>query len=419
MSGKRFNNRASKGDSTPRKSAASADAPYRRPTRSSGSRRQTQRQYEGNGRTRASSSGGSGGGASRDARGKLGHDHAFASSSSRLARAPLAIVIVVVVVVALFLFVVAGRSCANDKTSIIKEQGPVASVVGLVERSIETSDTVAGITGSVGVHYDLQPLDFLAIPASSDIVHVNLVNYDSAALASGASLDGEPVSGVEVDSIREAVSAIEGYGPCGFVFVDANTGRGLAYNAATPMYIASAAKAPMAYYALMHGAGANEYARGNIESAIVDSDNDSFEGFAYDYANEEYNAWLIEHDVYHDEYYYDLYPPMSARSLASFWAEILSYIQGGSDDAKWLAGLLGSTSTSFIRDGLQGTGANVINKGGWIAEEGYASVSDAAIIEFDGHVYIMAIVTEEADWSETESNVTDLARALFDARDLL
>ena len=110
---------------------------------------------------------------------------------------------------------------------------------------------------------------------------------------------------------------------------------------------------------------------------------------------------------------------MSARSLASFWAEILTYVQGGSDDAKWLAGLLGSTSTSFIRDGLQGTGANVINKGGWIAEEGYASVSDAAIIEFDGHVYIMAIVTEEADWSETESNVTNLARALFDARDLL
>ena len=255
----------------------------------------------------------------------------------------------------------------------------------------------------------MQPSDFLAIPGSLDIVHVDLNNANAA----------EPVSSVDAASVREAIATIEEFGPCGFVFVDVSTGRGLAYNADDVMYRASAAKAPMAYYALVHGAGADEYARESIEAAIVDSDNDAFEAFAYNYTNEEYNAWLIEHGVYHEDYYYDLYPPMSARSLASFWDEILRYIQDGSDDAKWLTGLFGSTTTSFIRDGLWGTGANVINKAGWIAEDEYASVSDAAIIEFEGHVYIMAIVTGERDWDATEANVTELASALFDARGLI
>ena len=317
--------------------------------------------------------------------------------------------IVVIIVVVVVLLVVVGRSCAGDRNNPIKDSGVMATIAEAVEHSVATSDILASVTGSTGVHRGLEPLDFLAVPASSEIIRVDLVN------------DGEtePFASSELSSVRKAIAQVEEYGSCGFVFIDMNTGRGFAYNADAVTYIASAAKAPMAYYALLHGAGADEFTRGNIEGAIVDSDNDAFEGFAYNYANEEYNAWLIEHGVYHDDYYYDLYPPMSARSLASFWAEILNYLQGDSDDAKWFAGLLASTTTSFIRDGVQDTGASVINKGGWIAEEGYASVSDAGIIELDGHVYIMAIVTGASDWGVTEANVTELASALFEARDIM
>ena len=111
---------------------------------------------------------------------------------------------------------------------------------------------------------------------------------------------------------------------------------------------------------------------------------------------------------------------MSARSLASFWVEILDYVNSESEDAQWFAELLASTETSFIRDGVGETGARVMNKGGWIGEENYASVTDAGIIELNGHTYLMVIVTGQMDDEAiTEINVTNLASALFAVRNQL
>ena len=275
--------------------------------------------------------------------------------------------------------------------------------------------------------YDLNPADVLAIPDSEGVFMLDLSDGSTAPAGSDAALS----------DVRADIAAIEAEGDCGFVFLDVNTGHGVAYNPAEALYIASAAKAPLSFYAMTHGAASNDSHRASIEDAILYSDNDAFEAFAYDYTDEEYASWLESHEVYHEEYSYDLYPPMSARSLACIWAEICQYVEAGSADAAWFAELLGSTETSFIRDAVQDTGATVLNKGGWIADVGgdayadeddeagegsgfvpgtYFSVTDAGIVKADGRTYIMAIVTGQPDGGSAEANVTALAADLFALR---
>lgn len=324
----------------------------------------------------------------------------------------------------------------------------------LVCACVGTSRTaVSEVTAAVGVAHgtvpsqgahsqqvvqpsELNPTSLLSIPGSSGVISFDAETGASAA-ATDASLDG----------VRAAVKDIEETSDCGFVFVDAVTGRGLAYNADKVMYIASAAKAPLVLYALQHGAGVGADERGAIEEAIVNSDNDSFESFAYDYTDTGYSQWLSAHDIDHADYANDLYPRMTARSLASIWLGLLQYVQTGSDNALWFSDLLAGTETSFIRDGLQGVDATVMNKGGWINEDSegglqndegeedeiesaesvelnddevaYRSVSDAGVITCDGRTYVMVVLTTQPDGGDAEANVSALARALFDVRNVM
>lgn len=311
-------------------------------------------------------------------------------------------------------------SCAGASHSLV---GEVATAVNLAHGAAKPQ----GFRGyDASQPSTIDPTSLLGVPGSSDIMVFDADGSTSAA-ASDPSLA----------AVRAAVEDIEENGACGFMFVDAVTGRGIAYNADEALYIASAAKAPVSFYAVLQGAGGNQDERDFIADAIMHSDNDSYEMYAYDYADTAYSRWLVAHDVDHENYSYDLYPPMSARSLACVWLEILQYVQSGADDALWFADLLSSTDTSFIRDALQGSGAAVMNKGGWINEGSdwiggydedgeavygdmvYHSVSDAGIVEFGGRSYIMAIVTDQPDDGQAEANVAALAEALFDARSLL
>ena len=255
---------------------------------------------------------------------------------------------------------------------------------------------------------DIDPFTVLGIPESSSVIAIDLSQNNVAT--------GDPKG--DLSGVLSAIEGIQENGGCGFVFIDMNTGRGLAYNAAQAMYIASASKAPLAYYALQNGAYANGYETGNIEEAIVYSDNDAYEAFGYNYQDGNYISWLAERGVYHEDYG-DLYPLMPARSLASIWVEILRYIQGGSEEALWFASLLASTEVSFIYDGLADTGATVLNKGGWIADWDCDSVTDSAIVQIDGRTFVMTIVTDQPDDENPEQEVAALARALFGLRDKL
>lgn len=317
----------------------------------------------------------------------------------------LAFLIICVLVLVAFVIIPGSQKDAG-------RSGATTQVIDAADTAVNGAQAVEemGLADSAGQtpreSYDGAPADLLAVPGSSSVIGFSVANGSVSTNACAFDIAG----------ITQAIANIEEYGACGFVFFDLGAERGIAYNADEVLYIASAAKAVMTLYALTNDENAADSFRFSIEEAILYSDNDAYEDFAYAYSDGNYLGWLADHEVYHENPG-DLYPPMSARSLACFWAELCQFVQGGSPDAEWLAGLLGSTETSFIRDAIADTGADVMNKGGWIGEDWYLSVSDAAVIEYGSHAYIMAIVTGQPDGGITEGNVSELARALFDVRD--
>lgn len=308
---------------------------------------------------------------------------------------PLIAVAVVAVVLVAFLVVNATGMCSS--TAQLEPTHPA----------------VFSATKEQPISYTLNPDDLLSVADSDKVESVNL-EATAPAFSVGSALLG---------SINADIAAIEKKAPCGFVFMDVSTGRLLAYHAGKTMYVASASKAPLVYYAVTHPedeAGLSDEDRERAEAAIVESDNDSFFELCNTYFNEGYLKWLLTFDIEDPEGKDDYFPTMSPRALGSVWADILQYLQKGSEDARWLESPFSTTEESYIRSGLKGTGATVFDKAGWMYDAEVSSVSDAGIVRADGRMYLMVIVTEQSEMdSSSRDNVARLARDLFNARGML
>ncbi len=329
------------------------------------------------------------------------------------------LVFLLICIIALVAFVLATNSQSSgkpDAAQTIEAVGHVANGV----HDVEGVGADAAASHPVVHTYDLDASDLLAIPASTSIASIQL----------GDGATSQTPSGIDLSDVQSAVSAIQQNGECGFVFVDADTGKGLAYNAAEVLYVASVAKAPFVYWLLTSGVGLDEWELEEVQWIIEDSENEAFEDLFMRYYENSYANMMARYGIQHEDYHGDYYPKMSARSLAGLWADMYAYTQSGSEDGTLLGSLFTITTTSFIRDGVDDAGAIVMNKAGWIGEESsyyfgeddydgvveYDSVSDAGIIMADGHTYLMVIVTSQPDSSVNEAKVSTLARALFDQR---
>ena len=201
------------------------------------------------------------------------------------------------------------------------------------------------------------------------------------------------------------------------VFLDINSGQGIAINADEAVYTASSFKAPLVGF-LLENDLASEWESHNMEASILHSDNDAFEALASGHMDGTYRAWLDEHLITYDEWS-PWYPHASARSMAACWADIYHYTQTDTANAAWFKDLLANTNISFIRNALEGEDVQVWNKGGWLSDPEYNAVADCGIIEAGGRSYLMAILTNQPSWGETQERVQNLARALWDCKDKL
>ena len=255
----------------------------------------------------------------------------------------------------------------------------------------------------------LKSADILAIPDTQE--------------AQAFSLDAQrPTPELEASVLKQldqTAAKIEESGDCGFVFLNLDSGRGFAYRAGVEPYLASASKAPLAYFVIQQkekrGNEEPEWERQEIEAAIKESDNDAYDAFGFNYLNEEYADWLAGYDVELNAEY-GLYLYASARSMAAIWNDIYQYLKTDTESARWFADCLANTNRSFIRDGVSDTGASTWNKGGWIGGGEINSTSDAGIIELDGSAYLMTIATGQPSSSESQKRVADLAHILFSQR---
>jgi hypothetical protein len=198
----------------------------------------------------------------------------------------------------------------------------------------------------------------VAYASTADAIRTTVPTVGELSIAPFSLTDATPPSfdTTQRQTISRAVDRVEENGSCSFVFIDLASGRGLASNADAVVYSASSIKAPFVYYVLTRAdAGDIELSddvRQSIENVIVNSDNDAYARLHELYEDDAYHAWAQERGI--DDEEDSNYALISARSMAAVWSEIEEYCNGGSDLGAWFKQLLGETTSSFIRNGLDG-----------------------------------------------------------------
>ncbi len=195
------------------------------------------------------------------------------------------------------------------------------------------------------------------------------------------------------------------------IFLDINSGQGIAINPDEAVYTASSFKAPFVDFLLENNL-ASEWETYNMEASVLHSDNDTFEALSGTFEFTGKDTLTVSYDECTLGF-------VLAASMAACWADIYHYIRSDDTQAAWFKDLLANTNISFIRNALEGEDVQVWNKGGWLADPEYNAVADCGIIESNGRSYLMAILTSQPSWGETQERVQNLARALWDCKDAL
>lgn len=343
------------------------------------------------------------------------------------------------------IFAVVGSTCTANVRGV--NVGNENAVLDMQVLDAPLQETTAGISEIINPTI-ITTQDVEGVPASDSAQGFSLLGnetpaFDEAALA----------------SISEALDAVKQYGDAGFVFVNVNTGKGIAYNSDAAIYGASSFKALYALYIceylaeagtidlqapigtyynpetigenyqdLWYLLGSDGYLTAStedtvadlIEGAILYSDNDAFVLLRHTFDSFGYEDWahslsVLDADIDPS----NDFPTYSAKSSAKLWCEMYNYIYLGSDNAQWLESLTGSTETSFLRDALADIGAMVMDKAGWINEWEATAVVDAGIVEMDGETYIMSIMTSMPQGDETDALFENLANAIYNTRESL
>lgn len=296
---------------------------------------------------------------------------------------------------------------------------PDASTVQLQNEKVSKSKASADLKTR------LSKADFNDIPSSDTVQTFSLVDNKIPTLEDKS-----------LASLQDALSRAQELGEVGVVFYDLSSGRGVTYNADVEVYGASSYKALYALYScetlvesgqvsldwpLVTYGGYSmgwQAVRDLTETAVVNSDNDSFIALRAAFDRVGYEDWIVGLGIDYDTALDPMsdFPTYCPRTSARLWREMSEYLSMDTETSQWLSGLLASTSRSFIRDGIADEQVLVRNKAGWISEDGYYSTCDAGLIDIDGRTYVMSVMTS-MPWSDRSSEVTAaIAKALFDTR---
>lgn len=362
---------------------------------------------------------------------RYGEQGMFDRVRQTLRAVPIPVYAALVCVLALVVIVPSAiaRNASNAAEAAAKEAAEQAEAKAAKSKVVSEAEQLAELD------FELTPASFDDIPTDEGILQFSL-----------SGLKAPEASTQDVSGVNQAIAAIEERGAASVVFVDAETGRGIAYQPDLVVYGASSFKALYSLYVceefiepgtesldtycmVNYSVGPDGYAAGSsysieslIEGAITQSSNNAFGALRNAFDSQGFDEWVTSLGAKDAVCRADSwFPTYCARSSARLWAEMLAYTSTGTETARWLGDLTGQTTVSFIRDGLKGTGATVHDKAGWCtdADPAYNSVSDAGLVEIDGKTYIMSILTGMPDSEANRALVGDLAAALIECRDAL
>lgn len=339
------------------------------------------------------------------------------------------------VILALFL-VTRVVSCAthHDPASATSTGQAATALVGRVSGSAFSS---------INETFSLDGVDFAAIEdAESPATFTFATSTETGEAAEAPTLFAKNEASIkaELDPFAQDGASV------GFVALNCETGRGVAYNIDEVFYGASSYKALYSSYVcqkLVEGGiysldfpisswqqtssgfyqSGSETIRDAINDSIVWSDNASFGSLRTAFDGDGYNAWLSGLGISKGVEETDeggWFPSFSARAAAQLWLNTYRYLETNTETAAWLGSLLEETETSFLRDALEDAGyegAVVRSKAGWCADPDpdYNSVCEGGVVSYEGADYLICVMTSAKDSSAARTNYEALATAVFEA----
>ena len=288
-----------------------------------------------------------------------------ASCSHRGVRARLPFLLVAGLALAVFLCT-QGSGYPSD-TSAADDYGTSGSVAFAVEDTPlqEESTSQQAFYQTLGADSQEIAATFSLLPASSSVTAFSLLD-------NGAELD---LSEEQSENIESALSDLNA--SAAFTIVDAQSGKGIQYNADVHLYAASSAKAwfslflaqlvdegtisledPVSCWAtdypISQSRWDGSYCVGSlIENTLLYSDNAAYSALRNAYEGIGYAQWLtdlgIDPVVIADASWYPFLSPVAS---AQMWTNIYTYMNSDAEDAAWLKQLLENTQVSFLRDAL-------------------------------------------------------------------
>ena len=288
-----------------------------------------------------------------------------ASCSHRGVRARLPFLLVAGLALAVFLCT-QGSGYPSD-TSAADDYGTSGSVAFAVEDTPlqEESTSQQAFYQTLGADSQEIAATFSLLPASSSVTAFSLLD-------NGAELD---LSEEQSENIESALSDLNA--SAAFTIVDAQSGKGIQYNADVHLYAASSAKAwfslflaqlvdegtisledPVSCWATDYPISQSRwdgaYCVGSlIENTLLYSDNAAYSALRNAYEGMGYTQWLadlgIDPVVIADTSWYPFLSPVAS---AQMWTNIYTYMNSDAENAAWLKQLLENTQVSFLRDAL-------------------------------------------------------------------
>ena len=293
---------------------------------------------------------------------------------------------------ALAVFLCTQGSGYPSNTSAADDYGTSCSVAFAVEDTPLQAESTSQQAFYQTLGTDSQEIaaTFSLLPASSSVTAFSLLD-------DGAELD---LSEEQRGNIESALNDLNA--SAAFTIVDAQSGKGIQYNADEHLYAASSAKAwfslflaqladegaisledPVSCWATDYPVSQSRwdgaYCVGSlIENTLLYSDNAAYSALRNAYEGMGYAQWLtdlgIDPVVIADASWYPFLSPVAS---AQMWTNIYDYLNSNAEDAAWFRQLLENTQVSFLRDSL--VDENVSADGGAISVEGEeAQAEDAA-----------------------------------------
>ena len=285
------------------------------------------------------------------------------SQGRRHARLPFSLV----AGLALAVFLCTQGSGYPSNTSAADDYGTSCSVAFAVEDTPLQAESTSQQAFYQTLDTDSQEIaaTFSLLPASSSVTAFSLLD-------NGTELD---LSEEQRENIESALSDLNA--SAAFTIVDAQSGKGIQYNADEHLYAASSAKAwfslflvqladegtisledPVSCWATDYPISQSRwdgtYCVGSlIENTLLYSENAAYSALRNAYEGMGYAQWLtdlgIDPVIVADASWYPFLSPVAS---AQMWANIYTYMSSDAEDAAWLKQLLENTQVSFLRDSL-------------------------------------------------------------------